>query len=309
MLSNRVPCALLPLLAVILAIVVPAAPEEPAKEIVNSIGMKLVPIPAGKFSMGSPKDEVDREDDEEPHLVEITRPFRIGKYEVTVGQFKAFVKDAGYRTEAEKDGEGGRAFNGKEFIQKPEYTWRNLYFAQSDNDPVVVVTWSDAVAFCDWLSKKEGKTYRLPTEAEWEYACRAGTSTRFYNGDKEDDLRAVGNIADAALKRKWVDVTWAMSWDDGFPFTSPVGKFRPNAFGLHDMLGNAWEWCADWYHKDYPRGSPQDPQGPQTGTLRITRGGAWSTQPKFCRCAFRDWHEPSYRSDCVGFRVVQVLPR
>jgi sulfatase modifying factor 1 len=306
---HRVACALLPVLAGALALVGAAAPDEPVREIVNSIGMKLVSVPAGKFLMGSPKEESERGDDEEQHPVEITRPFLVGKYEVTVGQFKAFVKDAGYRTEAEKDGKGGRAFDGKEFIQKPEYTWRNLYIPQSDDDPVVVVTWGDAVAFCDWLSKKEGKTYRLPTESEWEYACRAGTTTRFYNGDKEDDLRAVGNIADASLKRKWLAVTWTMSWDDGFPYTSPVGKFAPNAFGLHDTLGNAWEWCSDWYHKDYPQGATRDPQGAATGTLRVTRGGAWSTQPKFCRSAFRDWHEPGYRSDCVGFRVVQVLPR
>jgi formylglycine-generating enzyme required for sulfatase activity len=303
------PIRVLGVLLIVLAgslTLVPAEPEQPARESVNSIGMKLVQVPAGKFHMGSPPDEIDRGDDEELHLVEITRPFRIGKHEVTVGQFRAFVKDTGYRTEAEKDGKGGRAFDGKEFIQKPEFTWRTLYFEQTDDHPVVVVTWNDAVAFCEWLSKKEGKTYRLPTEAEWEYACRAGTKTRFHNGDKDEDLKAIGNIADASLKAKWVVITWAMSWDDGFPFTSPVGKFQANAWGLHDMLGNAWEWCADWYHKDYPRGPIQDPTGPKEGTLRVTRGGAWSTQPKFCRSAFRDWHEPTYRSDCVGFRVVQV---
>jgi formylglycine-generating enzyme required for sulfatase activity len=295
----------LPLLAVTFAGLVPAAPQEPEKEITNSIGMKLVRIPVGKFLMGSPSDEKDRLDDEFQHDVAITQPFYLGKHEVTIGQFKAFVQDAQYRTEAEKDGKGGRAFNGTEFVQKPEFTWKNLHFNQSDDHPVVVVSWNDAVAFCDWLSKKEGKTYRLPTEAEWEYACRAGTRTRFSTGDKEDDLKAVGNIADAALKRKWLAVTWATSWDDGYPFTAPVGKFQANAFGLHDMHGNAWEWCADWYGEDYyGKGPRQDPQGPASGKERIARGGAWSTQPKFCRSAFRDWHEPGYRSDCVGFRVV-----
>lgn len=295
------------LMIAVFAAGIPAARAEPAKEIVNSIGMKIVPIPAGTFQMGSTKEDVDKEEDERPHVVEITRPFHMGKYEVTVGQFKAFVKDTGYRTEAEKDGKGGRAFNGKEFIQKPEFNWHNLFFKQADDEPVIVVSWNDAVAFCDWLSKKEGKTYRLPTEAQWEYACRAGTNTRFYNGDKEDELRHIGNIADASLKKKWVEVNWSMSWDDGFPFTSPAGKFKPNAFGIHDMVGNAWEWCSDWYDKEYPKGPVKDPQGPATGTLRIARGGAWSTQPKFCRSAFRDWHEPTYRSDCVGFRVVQVV--
>jgi len=303
MLSNRVTVALL------IACVVPAAADEPAKATLNSIRMKLMPIPAGKFVMGSAKDDFDKEDDEEAHGVEITTRFFIGKFEVTVGEFKAFVKDTEYKTEAEKDRKGGRAFNGKEFIQKPEYNWKNLFFTQSDDEPVIVVSWNDANAFCTWLSKKEGKRYRLPTEAEWEYACRAGTKTRFYNGDKQNDVRAIGNIADASLKVKWADVNWTMSWDDSYPFTSPAGKFEANAFGLHDMVGNAWEWCADWYGKDYPKGPVKDPLGPSEGKLRIARGGAWSTQPKFCRSAFRDWHEPTYRSDCVGFRVVLEATR
>jgi formylglycine-generating enzyme required for sulfatase activity len=274
-------------------------------EITNSIGMKLVRIPAGTFSMGSPKDEENRGDDEQLHEVEITRPFYLGKHEVTFSQFRAFVKDTKYLTEAEKDGKGGRAFDGKEFIQKPEFTWKNLHFAQSDDQPVCVVSWNDAVAFCAWLSKKEGTTYRLPTEAEWEYACRAGTKTRFNTGAKDVDLKVAGNIADASLKTKWKEVFWNVEWDDGFPYTAPVGKFRANVFGLHDMHGNVWEWCSDWYGEDYYRKSPkQDPHGPASGKLRVSRGGAWSTQPKFCRSAFRDWHEPGYRSDCVGFRVV-----
>ena len=276
-----------------------------ARDVVDSLGMNLLLIPRGKFVMGAPKNEENRLDEESPHEVEITRPFYMGKHEVTVGQFKAFVKDAKYATDAEKDGKGGRAFDGKEFVQKPEFTWKNLHITQADDHPVVVVTWNDAVAFCAWLSKKEGKTYRLPTEAEWEYACRAGTNTRFNNGDKDDDLKAAGNIADASLKKKWIDAFWAMNWDDGHPFTAPIGRFKPNAFGLHDMHGNVWEWCSDWYGEDYYGKSPkQDPQGPVNGKERVSRGGAWSTQPKFCRSAFRDWHEPGYRSDCVGFRVV-----
>jgi sulfatase modifying factor 1 len=272
--------------------------------------MNLLLIPRGKFLMGSPKSEKDRLDDELQHEVEITQPFYLGQHEVTVRQFKAFVNDATYLTEAEKDGKGGRAFDGKDFVQKPEFTWKNLHFTQSDDHPVVIVSWNDAAAFCAWLSKKEGKTYRLPTEAEWEYAARAGTKTRFNAGDKEDDLKAAGNIADASLKKKWADAIWATQWDDGFPFTAPVGKFQANGFGLHDMHGNVWEWCSDWYGEDYYGKSPkQDPQGPLRGKERVSRGGAWSTQPKFCRSAFRDWHEPSYRSDCVGFRVVATGTR
>jgi formylglycine-generating enzyme required for sulfatase activity len=301
----------LPLLATTLGGFVSAESNEPEKEIVaNSLGMKLVLVPAGKFLMGSPKNEEDRLDDEQQHEVEITQPFYLGKHEVTVGQFKAFVKDTSYRTEAETDGKGGRAFDGKEFVNKPEFTWKRIHFAQADDHPVVVVSWNDAVAFCAWLSKKEGKTYRLPTEAEWEYACRAGTTSRFNTGDKEDDLKAAGNIADAALKMRWADAVWAVKWDDGFPFTAPVGTYQANAFGLHDMHGNVWEWCSDWYGEDYYGKSPrQDPHGPGTGKERIARGGAWSTQPKFCRSAFRDWHEPGYSSDCVGFRVAATATK
>jgi formylglycine-generating enzyme required for sulfatase activity len=274
----------------------------------NSLGMKLQLIPKGKFLMGSLKGEEDRLDEEVAHEIEITRPFYMGKHEVTLGQFRAFVTDAKYQTEAEKDGKGGRGFDGKEFVYKPEFTWKNLFFTQGDAQPVVVVSWNDAVAFCEWLSKKEGQRYRLPTEAEWEYACRAGTKTRFNTGEKEDDLKDAGNIADAALKAKWKDVFWAKSWNDGYAFTAPVGVFRGNAFGLQDMHGNAWEWCSDWYAEEYYSKSPkQDPQGPATGKERVARGGAWSTQPKFCRSAYRDHHEPEYRSDCVGFRVVAVV--
>src|SRR5262249_2819186 len=189
----------------------------------NSLGMSLLLLPPGKFLMGSPKGEADRLDEELQHEVEITQPFYLGMYEVTVGQFRAFVKDTNYVTEAEKDGKGGRAFDGKEFVQKPEFTWKNLYFAQTDDHPVVVVSWNDAVAFCAWLSKKEGRNYRLPTEAEWEYACRGGTKTRFSAGEKEEDLRWLGNIADAALKGKWAEASWSVHWDDGFGFTAPVG--------------------------------------------------------------------------------------
>ena len=116
---------------------------------------------------------------------------------------------------------------------------------------MVNVSWNDAVAFCKWLSKKEGKTYRLPTEAEWEYACRAGTTTRYYSGDDPETLAKVGNVADAAFKAKFPDWEYTIKANDGYVFTAPVGKFKPNAFGLYDMHGNAWQWCADWYGEEY----------------------------------------------------------
>ena len=191
------------------------------KQITNSIGMKLVLIPAGEFKMGSRESAEDTaaffnktygEDvlkadffkDEHPqHRVRITRPFYLGKYHVTRGQFRQFVADTGYKTDAEK-GEKPGAYGwsmGKETFKFNErYSWRNTGFEQTDEHPVVNVSWNDAVAFCKWLSRKEGKTYRLPTEAEWEYACRAGTTTRYYSGDDPETLAEVGNVGDAAAQ-------------------------------------------------------------------------------------------------------------
>ena len=303
-----VPVCLVPFLAFGLTRL--SAVPAPDLEITNSIGMKLVLIPAGKFLMGSPKDEKGRDENEAQHEVEITKPFYLGTYTVTLGQFRAFVKAAGYQTEAENDGQGGWGYNAKtkDFEGlKPDYNWKNPGFEQTDDHPVVNVTWNDAVAFCDWLSNKEGKTYRLPTEAEWEYSCRAGTKTRFYSGDDDDSLKAVANIADASFKEKYPAGNWAASWDDGYPFTAPAGKFKPNAFGLYDMHGNVWQWCGDRYGEDYYKNSPrQDPQGPGAGAIRVVRGNSFFRDARRCRSAHRNGVEPLARYSDVGFRVVCV---
>src|SRR5262249_36544261 len=158
----------------------------------------------------------------------------------TRGQFREFVKETGHQTEAEKDGQGGFGFN-KQTRQfegrKREYTWRDAGFEQTDEHPVVNVSWNDARAFCAWLSKKEGKVYRLPTEAEWEYACRAGSSTRYCNGDDADNLVAVANLADAAARKAFPEWTYAVRGNDRYVFTAPAGSYPPNRFGLQDMHG------------------------------------------------------------------------
>ena len=200
----------------------------------------------------------------------ITRPFYLGATEVTRGQFRRFVDEAGYQTEAEKDGKGGYGWNEekKTFEQDPRYTWQNAGFEQTDEHPVVNVSWNDAVAFAAWLSRKEGRTYRLPTEAEWEYACRAGTTTRYSSGDDPEGLAAVGNV--------------------GGKGTAPVGRYNPNAWGLFDMHGNVWEWCSDGYAADYYKRSPvDDPQGAEGAADRVARGGGWSDGPRFARSACR----------------------
>ena len=292
------------------------------KQITNSIGMKLTLIPAGEFKMGSGESaeataaffnktygedllNADFFKDEHPqHRVRITKPFFMGTYHVTRGQFRQFVKDTDCKTDAEKGEEPG-AFGWnpekKEFEFNKEYSWRNAGFEQTDDHPVVNVTWNDAVEFCRWLSKKEGKTYRLPTEAEWEYACRAGTTTRYYSGDDPETLAKVANVADATAKAKFPYWTWTIKASDGYVFTAPVGQFKPNAFGLYDMHGNAWQWCSDRYGEDYYGKSPaDDPPGPDAGNGRVLRGGSWFNGPDYCRSAsrFGDGH--------TGFRVART---
>ena len=286
----------------------PAVPIRLEREITNSVGMKLVLIPEGTFVMGSPKDEKDRHQDEAQHKVEITKQFYLGVYTVTVGQFRQFVKDAGYKTEAEKDDQGGWGYNAETQASEygKKYNWQNVGWEQTDEHPVVNVTWNDAVAFCDWLSKKEGKKYQLPTEAQWEYSCRASTKTRFYSGEGEETLKDVGNIADASFKQQYPQTVEAVAWDDGYPFTAPVGKFKPNAFGLYDMHGNVWHWCQDWYG-DYPQGKLVDPLGPKEGKDRVLRGGSWHFNPCFCRSANRHKFQPGYRDGTVGFRLCFCL--
>jgi sulfatase modifying factor 1 len=300
--------------------------EDDSRVITNSIGMKLVLIPAGEFQMGS------RESAEELakayqsygappaaafqgeyplHRVRITKPFYLGVHEVTVGQFRQFVTATGYKTDAEKGTMRKGAFGWNPDKKKLEldetYSWRELGFEQTDDHPVVNVSWNDAVAFCEWLSRKEGKTYRLPTEAEWEYACRAGTATRYYHGDDPEGLAQVGNVADATAKETFPDWEFPIAARDGYAFTAPVGKFKPNAFGLYDMHGNALEWCADWYAADYYKASPsEDPKGPDSGTNRVLRGGSWSDSPVDSRSAFRNRDVPAYRIDDNGFRLART---
>ena len=165
-------------------------------------------------------------------------------------------------------------------------------------------SWNDAVAFCQWLSRKEGKNYRLPTEAQWEYACRAGTTTRYSNGDDPKQVVRVANIQDAGDREEFPHVQEIMMPKDG-KFTVAVGGLPANEFGLHDMHGNVWEWCSDWYGKDYYAKSPKDdPTGPESGEKRVRRGGGWNSFPLYARALFRNWNVPCTRCVNLGFRVV-----
>ena len=284
----------------------PARP--PAKEITNSLGIRLVHIPPGHFLMGSPAGEEGRHNDEDEHVVTLSRPFYLGAHEVTVGQFAAFVAATGYKTEAERDRNGGCGYDvkGNHFVRNPSFHWRRPGWEQTDEHPAVNVSWNDAAAFCAWLSRKEGRTYELPSEAEWEYACRGDTLTRFATGEDAESLVGSANVADAAARARFPSWTTTRG-SDGFVFTAPVGRFRPNAWGLFDMHGNVWEWCADWYGT-YPRAALTDPRGPSQGPGKVLRGGSWFGSPRHCRAANRFHQPPSAANISFGFRVALRLP-
>jgi formylglycine-generating enzyme required for sulfatase activity len=275
----------------------------------NSIGMDLVWIEPGTFMMGSPEEEVERDGDEVQHEVTLTKGFYLGVMEVTRGQFARFVEATGYVTEAETEGSAW-TWDGKDWNDVQGASWRSPGFEQGDDHPVVCVSWNDAKMFCDWLTTNDPRwSYRLPTESEWEYACRAGTKTTFAWGDDPAEAQVWCNLADKTLVQE--APTWpygSAAGQDGSAFTAPVGTYGANAWGLRDMHGNAWEWCADWYG-DYPAEAVVDPAGPVGGSGRVLRGGSWLIDPRSCRSAFRYWLEPGYRDCCFGFRVLAVAGR
>lgn len=239
----------------------------------------------------------------------ITKPFYMGTYPVTRGQFKQFIADTGYKTDKEKDKKllaWGWDSDKKQFSNDEKYSWENTGFKQTDEHPVVNVTWNDAAAFCKWLSKKEGKTYRLPTEAEWEYSYRAGTTTRYPSGEDPKTLGKVpelADLADATVRAKTPDWKYMIRHTDNYVFTSPVGNSKPNAFGLYDMHGNAFQWCSDWYGTYYAKSPADDPTGPDSGRERVIRGGTWTFRPLGARSAERNKTEPDGRNCAAGFRV------
>jgi formylglycine-generating enzyme required for sulfatase activity len=244
----------------------PTAPVEPPKLITNSLGMNLVLIPAGEFLMGSPDSDADARDNEKPqHRVRITRPFYLGATAVTQGQYRAVTGAI------------------------------PSHFKGSDDLPVEQVSWEDAQAFCAKLNELEkeqlgGARYRLPTEAEWEYACRAGSTTRFCFGD---DLARLEEYA------------WFNGNSDGK--THPAGQKRPNGWGLYDMHGNVWEWCGDGYERTYYANSPgADPLGPSGASARVIRGGSWLYDPRNARSANRSRLAPEDRNNYLGFRLARA---
>lgn len=272
----------------------------------NRVTMKLVLIPAGKFVMGSPKEEFGRTIYEGPQReVTISKAFHMGAYEVTRGQFAQFASDSGYKTDAEKD-DASLIWDGNKWATVKGASWKKPGFEQTDDHPAVCISHNDAVEFCKWLARKTGKVVSLPTEAQWEYAARAGTKTANPWGNDPDGGKGWANCVDQAARKTFAKGDF-FSWDDGYTFTSPVGKFKANAFGLYDMIGNVWEWCGDWYDRDYysADANTADPQGPASGTDRALRGACWAF--KGGRSALRFRANPDHRDSCYGFRIVVEL--
>jgi formylglycine-generating enzyme required for sulfatase activity len=246
---------------------------------------EMVVVPEGKFTMGSSANEPDGMGTEAPqHVVTIRKAFAVGKLHVTVDQYKAFVQETGY----ERSG---------------ECSWRSPGVTQEGSHPVVCVSWDDANAYVNWLTKKTGKLYRLLSEAEFEYAARGrtspGTYPRFWFGNDENELCRYGNF--------WRKAGQNSACDDGYAHTSPAGHYRPNDFGLYDMAGNAWQWTADCWHDRY-EGAPADGSAWITacrGSGRVIRGGSWGTKPVSLRAAARAVVAPV--SADIGFRLARTL--
>ena len=284
-----------------------SAPEHLVLSLTEGASVDLVNIPAGTFLMGSDPEERFRvpDDRENPRReVTISRDFHIGTCEITKGQFAAFVEATGYLTQAEWEG-WAFAWNGSVWDKVDEASWKNVGFEQTDEHPVLCVSFDDALAFCHWLSETSGRNVLLPTEAQWEYAARAGVDFAFVWGDAWEDGEDWANASDETARQRYKG--WrSFPWDDGYLFTSPVGIYQANAFGLHDVCGNVWEWTTDWYDKDYYKTAPTiDPMGPSSGSQRVVRGGSCISSPPRCRVAGRMPCDlrGTYCDALVGFRI------
>jgi len=254
-------------------------------------GMKFVHIAPGRFTMGSPEKETGRFGDETQHKVILSNGFYMQTTEVTLGQWKLFVQETGYKTDAEES--GTYIWSGSEWVHKRDAYWKNPGFVQDDDHPVTCISWKDAHSFAEWLSRREKKKYRLPTEAEWEYACRAGSLNAFGSGDIEKN----GCADDANLEK--------MGWycANAGDKTHKIAQKSPNAWGLYDMHGNVREWCADRYGM-YPVLPETDPKGTASGQGRVIRGGAWCDGAEGCRSARRTRDDPGSSNSSGGFRLV-----
>ena len=266
---------------------------------------RMVVVPAGSFMMGSPSSEKRRRDSEGPQrVVTISRPFAVGKYEVTRGEFERFVEASGHSM-----GNSCWTYEDGKLKDRSGRNWRNPGYRQTDRDPVACVSWKDAKSYVRWLSRETGQEYRLLAESEWEYAARAGTRSSRHWGENVSGQCSYANGADRkAQETRNLDWTVAPC-DDGFAYTAPVGSFGANGFGLHDMAGNVWEWVEDCWHGSY-NGAPSDGSAWTSGGNcrgRVLRGGSWLNSPGNLRSANRNWLVTGIRSSSDGFRISRTL--
>jgi formylglycine-generating enzyme required for sulfatase activity len=262
----------------------------------------LVAVAPGSFTRGATVGDVAADPGElPPHEVTVRRPFAIAATPVTVDQFAAFVAATGYALKG-----GCHTLTDEGWRVDPAANFRAPGFAQNGTHPAVCVSWNDAQAYVAWLSQLGGRRYRLPSEAEWELAARGGTATRNFWGDDDRDACLYANVNDIAAKNKTAKV--AVNCDDGYLYTSPVARFRPNPFGLYDMIGNAWAWTADCWLGDYAR-SPRDGSAAEVAGCaeRVLRGSSWTDTPGPVRINAREHRPPSARLSIVGFRVARDL--
>ncbi|NIS15950.1 MAG: SUMF1/EgtB/PvdO family nonheme iron enzyme [Aliifodinibius sp.] len=293
----------------------------------DAIPDNFIRFDGGEYYIG---DFTGRYADAQPvHVVRLT-PFCISPYEVTVGEFRKFVDQTDYSTSAEQSGEA-IDFDGNHFLRKNGSSWQSIYFEQTEQHPVTQISWYDAVRYCNWLSESRGlkpcytidnervtcdfeaNGYRLPTEAEWEFAATSGGKRYTYSwgNDPPESMRyRPANLKDQTSHNFFSrSIEWGECWheyNDGFYFTSPVGSFAPNDTGLYDMIGNVYEWCWDWYDKDYYKASPVvNPRGPNTSFKRTCRGNAWNCPPDFTSLQHRGSGKPDDYWPNVGFRIVR----
>lgn len=286
---------------------------------------KMVVIPAGRFTMGSPDNEVGRDPDEGPQHLVLAESFLIGQTEVTNAQFGAFTQTTGYQTDAERNATAVGCYawddaDGK-YDLRAGRSWRKPGWDIKDNQPAACVSWNDAKAYVDWLRQITGKGYQLPTEAQWEYAARAGSTTSRYWGDDQKLQQActyanVADLTESPKNSKGAAFIHATRFDcrDKYWFVAPVATFKPNDFGLYDMLGNLWEWTQDCRNSDeYERrkkvgGWLASKTSKETKECpRVLRGGSWNFNPVYLRSAIRCSNSPDIRYGNVGFRLARTL--
>lgn len=270
---------------------------------------EMVKVPADTYVMGDSTGE-GRDNELPARPTTISAPFAISKFPVTVKQFQAFVKASGYTTKAERNPKEG-CWGIRDDVTigwLPNQNWNNNNLKQEENHPVVCVTWNDASEYVQWLAKTTGFRYRLPSEAEWEYAARAGEEGKYYFGDDSGDVCEHINHADYQMIRAWDADTGVSECDDGFLYTSPVGSYPANRFGLYDMYGNVWEWVADCY---LPHPSVVGPVQQSTHDYSCDgytlRGASWASLPKGVTTSYRISAEVDTRTVDYGFRVVREL--